>query len=164
VTPGGKLPITYPRFSNALTTYDHKLSEESASGSAPSMGYAPQFEFGFGLSYTTFEYTGVTVAASAGPRSVPVKVSLTVRNTGSRPGSEVVELFVAPRTARVTPPVKRLKRFVKLTLQPDEARDVSFELVETDFSFAGADGRPIAEPGVYAIVVGGSTRELTFRP
>jgi len=164
VTPGGKLPITYPRFANALTTYDHKLSEEPAPGSTATMGYAPQFEFGFGLSYTTFEYTGLTVAAGAAGRSAPVKVSVTVRNTGSRPGAEVVELFVSPRTARVTPPVKRLKRFVKLTLQPNEAREVVFDLAERDFSVAGADGRRIVEPGAYSILVGGLRHELAFRP
>jgi beta-glucosidase len=164
VTPGGKLPMTYPRFSNALTTYDHKLSQEPAPGSAPTMGYAPQFEFGFGLSYTTFEYTGLTVAPSADGRGAPVAVSVTVRNTGSRPGAEVVELFVSPRTASVTPPAKRLKRFVKLTLQPNEAREVLFELAEKDFSLVGADGRPIVEPGTYSILVGGLIREVAFRP
>ena len=128
------------------------------------MGYAPQFEFGFGLSYTTFEYTGLTVAASAAGRSAPVAVSVTVRNTGSRPGSEVVELFLSRRTASVTPPAKRLKRFVKLALHPNEAQAVSFELAEKDFSFVGADGRAVVEPGSYAILVGGLTSELTFRP
>jgi beta-glucosidase len=163
VTPGGKLPITYPRFSNALTTYDHKLPQEPASSSTPTMGYGPQFEFGFGLSYTSFEYTGLTVAASASGHSAPVAVSVTVRNTGSRPGAEVVELFVSPRTTSVTPPAKRLKRFVKLTLQPNEARQISFELTEKDFSRVGAGGRPIVEPGAYSILVGGFKRELTFR-
>jgi beta-glucosidase len=128
------------------------------------MGYAPQFEFGFGLSYTTFEYTGLAVAPSAAGRGAPVAVSVTVRNTGSRPGAEVVELFVSPRTASVTPPAKRLKRFVKLTLQPSEAREVLFELAEKDFSLVGADGRPIVEPGTYSILVGGLVREVAFRP
>ena len=92
-----------------------------------------------------------------------VRRTVTVRNTGSRPGAEVVELFVSPRTTSVTPPAKRLKRFVKLTLQPNEARQISFELTEKDFSRVGAGGRPIVEPGAYSILVGGFKRELTFR-
>src|SRR5439155_1483465 len=90
INPSGKLPVTYPRFANALTTYDHKGSEEPASGP----GDLPQFEFGFGLSYTTFEYTNLAVVTSAAGKSEPVAVSVTVRNTGKRAGAEVVEVFL----------------------------------------------------------------------
>src|SRR5206468_1750872 len=94
--PSGKLPITYPRFANALTTYDHKPSQEPAPGAGPTMGYAPQFEFGFGLGYTTFEYTNLAVApGTREPDVATVSVSVTLRNSGRRSGAEVVQLFVS---------------------------------------------------------------------
>jgi len=160
VNPSGKLPITYPRFANALTTYDRKGSEAAAPGLM--MGYAPQFEFGFGLSYTTFEYSNLAPAPGAGAAE-PAAVSVTVRNTGKRAGSEVVQLFVSQRAASITPPARRLKRFAKIALQPGEAREVRFKLSRDDFAFVGADGKRVVEPGAFTLAVGGLTHEMMLK-
>jgi beta-glucosidase len=160
VSPSGKLPISYPRFANALTTYDHRTTEQPAPGLA--MGYAPQFEFGFGLSYTTFEYSNlvVTPAAAAG---TDVVVSVRVRNSGGRAGAEVVQLFSSQRVGSVTPSAKRLRRFAKITLQPNEVRDLSFRLDANDFSFIAADGRRVTEPGDYTIRIAALEKDVTIR-
>ena len=169
VNPEGKLPITYPRFANALTTYDHRKSEEPLLGFAPAMGYAPQFEFGFGLSYTTFEYSRLTVSpeVSLGGRASlsgsPFDVSITVRNTGPRAGADVVQLYVSQHAARVTPPVRRLKRFAKVTLGPNEAREVVFHLTKSDFSYVDEDGELVSEPGSFTVRIGGLAKEVVFR-
>jgi beta-glucosidase len=163
VNPDGKLPITYPRFANALTTYDHKKSQAPLPGFAPAMGYSPQFEFGFGLSYTTFEYGKLTVMPDAAAVGVPMDVSVTVRNSGSRAGAEVVQLFVSQHAARVTPPVRRLKRFAKITLQPNEAREVVFHLAKRDFSYVDAGGESVSEPGSFTVFVGDLAKEVAFR-
>jgi beta-glucosidase len=163
VTPSGKLPITYPRFVNALTTYDHKASEEPGPVASPTLGYQPQFEFGFGLSYTTFAYANLSVTPASPARTDPVAVSVSLKNTGPRAGAEVVQLFVSQHAASVTPPVRRLKRFVKVTLQPGETRDVRFRLAPDDFSFLGADGKRTIEPGVFTVVVGGLRQDLSLR-
>ena len=78
-------------------------------------------------------------------------------------GAEVVQLFVSQHAASVTPPVKRLKRFVKLTLQPGESRDVRFRLTADDFSFIGADGKRTMEPGAFTVRVGALKQELVLR-
>ena len=163
VNPDGKLPITYPRFANALTTYDRKKSQEPLPGFAPAMGYAPQFEFGFGLSYTTFEYSKLTAMPDAAAVGVPIDISVRVRNSGSRAGAEVVQLFVSQHAARVTPPVRRLKRFAKVTLQPNEAREVVFHLAKRDFSYVDAGGGLVSEPGAFTVLVGGLAKEVVFR-
>ena len=163
VNPDGKLPITYPRFANALTTYDRKKSQEPLPGFAPAMGYAPQFEFGFGLSYTTFEYSKLTAMPDAAAVGVPIDISVRVRNSGSRAGAEVVQLFVSQHAARVTPPVRRLKRFAKVTLQPNEAREVVFHLAKRDFSYVDAGGGLVSGPGSFTVLVGGLAKEVVFR-
>ena len=163
VNPGGKLPITYPRFANALTTYDHKKSQEPQPGSAPAMGYAPQFEFGFGLSYTKFEYSTLTATPEAAAVGAPIEVSVTVRNSGSRAGAEVVQLFVSQHAARVTPPVRRLKRFAKVMLEPNGTREIVFHLAKSDFSYVDAGGERVSEPGSFTVRIGGLAKEVVFR-
>jgi len=163
VNPSGKLPITYPRFVNALTPYDHKASQEPGPVASPTLGYQPQFEFGFGLSYTTFAYTNLAVTPPSAARNDPVAVSVGVKNTGARAGAEVVQLYVSQHSASVTPAVRRLKRFVKLTLQPGESRDVRFRLTSDDFSFVGADGKRTIEPGALTVLVGGLRQDFVLK-
>ncbi|HYT66513.1 MAG TPA: glycoside hydrolase family 3 N-terminal domain-containing protein [Vicinamibacterales bacterium] len=161
INPSGRLPITYPRAANALLTYDHKAFEEQDT-SFGLTGFKPQFDFGFGLSYTIFEYSGlsVTTASSGG---APLSISVTVRNTGAREGVEIVQLFVSRRTAPVTPPVKRLKRFARVTLRAGAAETVRFTLTQDDLSYIGAAGRPVVEPGMFTLSVAGLRSDVTIR-
>lgn len=153
VNPSGKLPLTYPRHPHALRTYDHKAFEELDTAFGLK-AYQPQFDFGSGLSYTTFAYSGLSVEpreASSGD----VTVSVTVANTGSRAGAEVVQVYVSDHVATVTPPVKRLVRFAKVALEPGQRRALRFRLTRDDLAFVGADNRRLAEPGEFTVRVGG---------
>ncbi len=151
VNPSGKLPITYPRSPNRLFTYDHKAFEGEDGGAMP----PPQFEFGSGLSYTSFSYSDLRVSPATASGSGTVHVEVTVKNVGGRAGKEVVQLYLNERFASVTPPLKRLKRFAKVLLQPGESRQVSFELTADDLSFIGTDNKRVVEPGVFDVRIGG---------
>ncbi len=153
VNPSGRLPITYPRSTDRLFTYDHKVFSGENWGEGKAMA-APQFEFGSGLSYTTFSYSDLHVAPSTASGSQTIRVDVAVKNTGSRAGKEVVQLYLNERVASVTPPLKRLKRFAKVSLQPGESRQVSFELTSDDLSFIGADNKRVVEPGMFDVRIG----------
>ncbi len=162
VNPSGKLPITYPRSANRLFTYDHKAFEGEDYGEGKMLG-APQFEFGAGLSYTSFSYSDLRVAPATASGSQTVRVDVTVKNSGGRAGKEVVQLYLNERFASVTPPLKRLKRFAKVLLQPGESRQVSFELTSDDLSFIGADNKRVVEPGVFDVRIGGLQQSFEWK-
>ena len=160
VNPSGKLPITYPRWPNMLFTYDHKtfFGNEDV---APL--YVPQFEFGFGLSYTTFAYSDLQVTQAGAPGHRKIQVAVTVKNTGARAGKEVVELYLNEEFASITPPLKRLKRFAKLSLEPGESRRCAFELLPEDLSFINAENKRVVEPGVFDVRIGGLTQSFEWK-
>jgi beta-glucosidase len=162
VNPSGKLPITYPRSTNRLFTYDHKVLEGEDSGDRKILS-TPQFEFGSGLSYTSFSYTDLRVAPAAPSGSQTVRVDVTVKNSGARSGKEVVQLYLNERFASMTPPLKRLKRFAKVLLQPGESRQVSFELTSDDLSFIGADNKRAIEPGIFDVRIGGLRQTFEWK-
>jgi beta-glucosidase len=162
VNPSGKLPITYPRSAHRLFTYDHKVFEGEDWGEGKAMA-APQFEFGSGLSYTTFSYSDMHVAPASASGSQSVRVDVTVKNSGERSGKEVVQLYLNERFASVTPPLKRLKRFAKILLQPGESRQVSFELTSEDLSFIGVDNKRVVEPGVFDVRVAGLHQSFEWK-
>jgi beta-glucosidase len=162
VNPSGKLPITYPRSTNRLFTYDHKLFSGEQGGEAQALA-VPQFEFGAGLSYATFSYSDLHVAPASSSGSQTVRVDVTVKNSGARAGKEVVQLYLNERFASVTPPLKRLKRFAKVSLQPGESRKVSFELTPDDLSFIGADNKRVVEPGVFDVRIGGLLQTFEWK-
>jgi beta-glucosidase len=162
VNPSGKLPITYPRSANRLFTYDHKVFEGEDSGEAKAQG-APQFEFGSGLSYTSFSYSDLHVPQTSASGNQTIHVEVTVKNAGDRAGKEVVQLYLSKRFASVTPPRKRLKRFAKVSLQPGESRRLSFELTPDDLSLIGLDNKRVVEPGVFDVMVGGLQQNFEWK-
>ena len=111
--PSGSCRSRYPRYANALLTYDHKAFEDQDTGFGLK-AYQPEFDFGFGLSYTSFAYSGLAVEPKLAGADGGINVSVTVRNSGPRAGAEVVQLFLSDQVASLTPPVKRLARFAKL--------------------------------------------------
>jgi beta-glucosidase len=159
VNPSGRLPITYPRDPNALLTYDHKAFEEQDT-SFGFKAFRPQFEFGSGLSYTSFEYSRLEVTPISAALTAPITIDVSVRNAGRRQGTDIVQLFVSQEVASVTPPVRRLKRFARVPLAPGETRSVRFQLMRDDFTFVGRDGKRVAEPGSYTVAVGSLTKDL----
>jgi beta-glucosidase len=148
--PCGKLPITYPRHPNDLTLYDHKVNENNNEFNS----YNPEFPFGFGLSYTTFEYGDLELEKENLPTGDPIRVNVKVKNTGKVAGMEVVQLYLSDLVASVTPANKRLKQFAKVALAPGESKTVEFILAENDFSFIGPQNKPMVEPGEFKVTVG----------
>jgi beta-glucosidase len=160
--PGGKLPFTYPRSANNLFAYDRKAFEDEDT-SFGNLATAPQFEFGRGLSYTTFAYSDLRVGSPTMTANGAMPVSVTVTNTGRRAGNETVILYVRDVVASVAPPGKRVRRFAKLYLEPGQSRTVNFVLRPDDLSFIGADNKPVTEPGDFEVMVGGLTTKFTLR-
>jgi beta-glucosidase len=160
--PSGKLPFTYPRAPDGLITYDHKLFE-TQSTTFGNAAFTPQFEFGHGLSYTTFAYSNLRLDRKQLPMGGEVNVSVTVTNSGSRAGKEVVLLYVRDRVASLTPAGKRVKRFAKIYLDPGQSRNLAFTLRQDDLSFIGADNKPTVEPGDFDVLVSNLTESFTLQ-
>jgi beta-glucosidase len=150
--PCGKLPFTYPRLPNALLTYDRKAFENEGFDGA---GIKPQFEFGDGLSYTTFSYKDLRLSSKTMAKTDQLSVSVTVTNTGQRAGKEVVQLYVSDLVASLSPPGKRLRRFAKVYLNPGQSKTLTFRLGSDDLSFIGSANKPVVEPGEFDVLVGG---------
>ena len=146
INPSGKLPVTYPRYPNDLKCYDVKYSEV-----APPNRYYPLYPFGFGLSYTSFEYSGLKLDQKSVKKGGEIKVEVSVKNTGKVAGREIVQLYLSDLVRSVTPPVHQLKRFRDVTLNPGESKMVGFVLKTEDLSFIGPDNRRIVEPGEFKI-------------
>jgi beta-glucosidase len=154
--PSGKLPFTYPAHPNELVTYDHKFTE-TLSPRFEGQGFRPQWPFGFGLSYTTFAYSGLRLGAERMDAAGRMTVQVTVANTGGRAGEETVLLFTRQHFASTTPYTRRLRAFQKVALQPGESRTVTFTLAADDLRHVGRDGRMVLEPGAIDVMVGGLT-------
>ena len=162
VNPSGKLPFTYPRTPNGLINYDHKPfeTEDTAFGN---MAFKPQFEFGEGLSYTTFAYSDLKLGKQVITANEELPMSVTVTNTGRRAGKEAVLVYVSDLVASISPPRRRLRRFAKISLEPGQSRTLTFKLRRDDLSFIGADNKPIAEPGEFDVKVGGLTERFILK-
>ncbi len=160
--PNGKLPFTYPRNPNNLIMYDHKLfeTEETAFGNVANK---PQFEFGTGLSYTTYQYSNLRLSSKSVPISGEITVSVDVRNTGQRAGKETAILYLRDEVATLSPAGKRVKRFAKVYLEPGQSRTLTFRLNHEDFSFIGADNKLTVEAGDFTVLIGGLTDKFTLR-
>jgi beta-glucosidase len=164
--PEGRLPITFPRHVGQLpVAYDHKPSKaywirEGWGKPYADMSPEPLFEFGHGLSYTRFSYANLRVAPDAIRSPVSVEVSVDVANVGTRPGKEVVELYLRDPIASVVVPVQRLRGFEKVALGPGETRTVRLTLHPDDLALLDADLRRVVEPGAFEVAVGSSSRKI----
>src|SRR5712692_3704768 len=159
INPSGKLPFTYPRAVNGLITYDHRAFETEGEHSA----IKPQFEFGYGLSYTTFGYSDLRLSKKMISGNEELSVSVTLTNTGRRAGKEVAQLYVADLVASIAPAGKRLKRFAKISLQPGQSRTLVFKLRREDLSFIGDDNKTVVEPGNFDLMIGGLRERFTLK-
>jgi beta-glucosidase len=120
----------------------------------------PLYPFGYGLSYTTFTYGGFTLDKNAAGKNESIQVSVTVTNSGSVAGEEIVQLYIRDMAASIVRPVKELKNFQKIALKPGESRTVKFILLSKDLSFSDATGTPLLEAGLFKIMVGGNSRDV----
>ena len=162
VNPSGKLPFSYPRFTGAMVPYDRAQSA-NATASGSEGGYNPEWAFGHGLSYTTFAYSELRVGSPSLGQGDTLGVSVTVANTGTRAGKEVVQLYVRDLYASVTPAIRRLRGFQKLSLAPGERRAVTFRVPVRELAFIGLNNRPMVEPGEFDVMIGGQTARFTVR-
>jgi beta-glucosidase len=155
--PGGKLPITIPRSVGHLPAfYNHKPSARR--------GYlfddaSPLYPFGFGLSYTTFAITNLRLENAVIPPDGSTRALVDVANTGARKGTEVVQLYVRDLVSSVTRPVKELRGFKKVSLEPGESTTVALAVTPESLSFHDVDRREVVEPGEFTIMVGSSSRD-----
>ena len=159
-----KMPYTYPREINSLNTYDYKVSEEVGT-MAGAYNYdakvSLQWPFGYGLSYTTYEYSNLKVDKTQFSADDVLTVSVDVKNTGNRAGKEAVLLYSSDLVASIVPDNKRLRDFTKIELQPGQTKTVSFQLPAKNLAFVGADGKWILEEGDFVLKVGNQTIPVT---
>jgi beta-glucosidase len=159
--PNGKLPVTYPRFPGYLATYDRRAFETDAKDYQKSPFY-PQFEFGTGLSYTTFEYSDLKLSSKSIRASGALTVTVKITNTGARAGKETAILYLRDEVASLTPPGRRVKRFAKLYLEPKQSKTVSFDLSREDFSFIDPNNKPAVEAGEFTVMIGRLSDKFTL--
>ncbi|MBB4087255.1 glycoside hydrolase family 3 N-terminal domain-containing protein [Sphingomonas carotinifaciens] len=169
VNPGGKLPVTWPRTVGQVPIYYAHNTTHSPKGQAKrywDIPSTPQFEFGYGLSYTSFTMTDPVVGGGTLAPGATIRVSTEVTNTGTRAGDEVVQLYIHQRAGRASRPVRELKGFQRITLQPGERRSVSFDLDESSVRYwNGAVRNWVVDPGTFDVWVGASstaTSHATF--
>lgn len=155
VNPSGKLPVTYGKFPNATYHYDYKPLE-----SFDGMGYNPEWAFGFGLSYTTFAVSDLKLDKTSINKKDEIKVTVNVKNTGNAAGKEVVQLYLTDQFGSVSRPVKQLKGFSKVELNPGETKTVSFTITPDQLSFIGRDNKRIIESGDFKVTIGDLTKEF----
>jgi beta-glucosidase len=170
VNPGGKLPVSFPRRVGQVPIYynheptgrpcNPEVKWNSRYRDIPSC--SPLFVFGHGLSYTTFEVADLRLSSSTVSENGRLRASVTVTNSGSRKGDEVVQLYLHDPVASLSQPVRRLRGFERVTLDPGQARTVSFTLDKSDFGFYDNRGRFVVEPGQIDVYAGNSSSaELT---
>jgi beta-glucosidase len=165
VNPGGKLPASFPyRVGQVPIFYNHEptgrpcnkgVKWNSQHRDIPSCD--PLFVFGHGLSYTTFEVSNLQLSSSSVSRNGSLTASVDVTNTGGRAGDEVVQVYINDPVASISQPVRRLRGFERVTLEPGQSRTVTFTLNRSDFGFYDNRGRFVVEPGRIDVYAGNSS-------
>jgi beta-glucosidase len=166
INPGGKLPVSFPyRVGQVPIYYNHEpagrpcnknVKWNSQHRDIPSCD--PLFVFGHGLSYTTFEISNLQLSSASVSRNGSLRASVTVTNTGSRKGDEVVQLYIHDPVASLSQPVRRLRGFERVTLDPGQSRTLTFTLNKSDFGFYDNRGKLVVEPGQIDVYAGNSSK------
>ena len=162
INPSGKLPFTYPSSVHSITPYDHRGTDliDVDSGNE---GFQPEFEFGHGLSYTSFEYGDVKLSSDNVTMGGTLTVTVDVTNTGDRNGKETVQLYTRDHVASITPSVKRLRAFEKLEIDAGETKQFKFVISTRDLAFVGMENEWVVEPGKFSVIVGDQEVEFTVK-
>ena len=156
--PAGRLPVSVPRHVGQLPVYYNRPLPTAHD--YVEMSAKPLYPFGFGLSYTTFEYSGLTINKSS---DGGWDVTFEVTNTGSRAGEEVVQLYLRDRVSSVVQPERTLKAFERISLQPGEVRTVSLHLDRDAFAIVDANMQWTVEPGIFDVWVGASSEDIRLK-
>jgi len=164
--PSGKLPVTFPRTVGQVPIYyNHKNTGRPGNkrnhftSQYLDLPLTPLYPFGYGLSYTKFDYSDLKLSNTKISDNEKLNISVKIKNTGDFDGEEVVQLFIRDLVASVTRPVKELKRFEKIFLKKDEEKVVNFVLSEEDLRFTGVDMKPVSEAGSFRVFVGTNSRD-----
>ncbi|POY36649.1 beta-glucosidase [Solitalea longa] len=160
INPSGKLPYTYPRTANSLHNYYHKHTETLKFDEWA--GFNPQWEFGYGLSYTSFAYSNLKLSTDQLADNSKITVTVDVANTGKIAGKEAALLFVSDKVASITPEVKRLRAFDKVELQPGQSKTITFTIDKEQLSFINNDLKRVTEPGDFSLSIGGLTADFKY--
>ncbi|MCX7800155.1 MAG: glycoside hydrolase family 3 C-terminal domain-containing protein [Fimbriimonadales bacterium] len=162
VNPSGKLPITFPQSVGQCPIY-YNLAPSGRGYDYVDLSGRPLFPFGHGLSYTSFEYADLRVSPNPASTRGAVTVTVRVKNVGKMPGAEVVQVYLRDETASVVRPLKELKAYRKVFLQPGEAQTVRFSLPASSLSFLDERMRRVVEPGWFEVMVGSSSEDIRLR-
>ncbi|MBP6372942.1 MAG: beta-glucosidase BglX [Flavobacterium sp.] len=166
--PSGKLPMTFPRSVGQIPLYYYQKSTGRPTANEPESVFwshymdeenTPQFPFGFGLSYATFNYSAVTLSQDSFVNNESITASVTVTNTSNRAGKEVVQLYIQDIVGSTTRPVKQLKGFELIELQPNESKKVTFTLTQNMLQFFSANRKWEAETGHFNVFIGTNSAE-----
>jgi len=161
--PGGKLSISFPRSSGQIPVYyNHKLSGGRSHwrGDYADLSAKPLYPFGFGLSYTSFEYGNLKIYPGITAPGEDVKITFEVENTGNRKGVEIVQLYVNDADCSVTRPVKELKGFARVSLEAGEKKSVTFTLSTCQLGFYNRGMKYVIEPGTIRVMIGSSSEDI----
>jgi len=156
--PGGRLPISVPRSAAQLPVYYSPKARER--NKYADLDAAPLYRFGFGLSYTAFRCDNLSVRPAKIEPDGKATVRVDVTNTGGRAGDEVVQLYVRDEIGSLTRPIRELKGFARISLQPGEKKTVKFTVGPEQLQFLGEDMQPVVEPGAFTIMVGGNQQDV----
>jgi len=162
VNPSGKLPFTYPKFQVGTSTYDHKYTE-TFDKDFGNKAFQPQWEFGYGLSYSNVQYENLQVSYETEAMGGEIFIRVEVVNPSDRSVKESVLVFATDEVASITPSVKKLKAFQKIELAPKQKRTVEFSISKEDLKFIGKDAQPIFESGAFQFHVGSLTKRLIIQ-
>ena len=160
--PAGRLPITFPVFEGQLPlVYNHKPTGRG--DDYINLTGQPLFPFGYGLSYTTFDYSDMKLSKSVIKEDETVTVSCKITNTGNLAGDEVVQLYIRDELASLARPVMELKSFERIHLKPGESKTVSFEITPEALQMYDINMKKVVEPGDFRIMIGASSKDIRLR-
>jgi beta-glucosidase len=158
----GKLPYTYPKYDGVIEFYDHPFSVDKAKVGTES-AYDPEWNFGFGLSYSTFKYSDIKINKTLLKNNDSISVSVKVTNTSNTDGKEVVQCYLTDVYASMVPQGKKLIAFDKILIRGGESKWVSFNISLNDLMFCNEEGNFVAEDGEFIITIGTETTTFTFK-
>ena len=156
--PSGHLPFTYPANVNDIVPYDHNYTDESGP-----LGWNPQWAFGTGMSYTTFDYKNLNISSATFGPNDEVEISVDITNSGDMAGKDVVQLYVSDLVASITPLVKRLRGFKKVELDVGETKTVTFTVSADELAFVGRDNKRTIEEGDFLVRIADLEQIVTYQ-
>lgn len=161
-SPSGKLPYTYPKYDGVIEFYDHKKSEKRSGKSEKFDAFEPQWDFGHGLSFSTFAFSNLKLNKSSFKQNDTLEVSITIKNTGKMEAKEVIQLYVSRMQSNVVPFGKQLKKFEKISLKPNEEKEIKFNISAKDIIFVNETNQWVNEAGQYQLEINGLTSKFEF--